>query len=555
MSVPDRAPRGLPSPQGSSSAGPGWAGLAAVAAVALVLRLHGLTAGDVWVDEANSILTAQHPVPALLERLRTDSSPPFYYLALRGWAALVGESPAALRALSVAIGTGLVVAVGRLGRRWVGPRGALLAAWVVAVSPMQVYHSQQVRMYALLALLALVSLHALARTIDTGARRFAALWVGSTLLALYTHNFAFHLLPLQALWILASGTTRRHLSLWSAAAAVGLLAYLPWLPSLLEQLANRDHYAWYEPLWRAKGVLGTAYQVLLAASPGGELVAKWTPAEIPGWFGLPALAAGALAGWGAVRQLRNRAGPERLAVVSAVAVPLATSLALSSLLTPHLVPGRVDQLMAPFFALLVGAGLAALPGRSSPLLAAGLLAVPALAVRPAMYPDFAAYGLAGSDRAAARALAERARPGDVLLCTSLTRAPLAYYLGRAGAPLALHSFPRDTARHLGSQNDARWLADPGALAAELEASLAAARSDLGPGGRLWVARVPTPINRGLAPPALRRRGWESADRLGPFQQTDLGERVLLEAYEPPGAGRGASTSTPKKVPGRSGGSP
>jgi hypothetical protein len=172
-------------------------------------------------------------------------------------------------------------------------------------------------------------------------------------------------------------------------------------------------------------------------------------------------------------------------------------------------------------------------------LAAALLLFGSLSAKPLIYPDFELYGLAGGDRRLAETIGRRAGEGDALLCTSLTRASLAYYLSRpshashARGPLPLFSFPRDTASHLGSQNDARWLADPAALGRELSQSLEAARQALGPDGRLWIARVPEEVNRGLAPPALERRGWSPTVRLGPYQQTDTGQRILLEAYEPP----------------------
>ena len=65
--------------------------LLGVLLLALVLRLHDIGAGDVWVDEANGILTASEPLPVLLDNLTRDSSPPLYYLLLHGWQLAFGD--------------------------------------------------------------------------------------------------------------------------------------------------------------------------------------------------------------------------------------------------------------------------------------------------------------------------------------------------------------------------------------------------------------------------------------------------------------------------------
>src|SRR5438874_415357 len=63
------------------------------------LTVPGLTSG-----EAFSWRLAGYPTSEMLARAAQDVHPPLCYLALQGWRALVGDGPAALRALSVLVG-------------------------------------------------------------------------------------------------------------------------------------------------------------------------------------------------------------------------------------------------------------------------------------------------------------------------------------------------------------------------------------------------------------------------------------------------------------------
>ena len=336
------------------------AALPAIFGLAIAARLYEIDRLDVWVDEANLILTAKQPLAVLLDKLRLDSSPPLFYLLVHFWILLFGDGSVALRLLSVLAGVGLVGATYWAGKELISRDVGLWGAFVVAASPVQAFFSQQVRMYALLPLLALLAVAFLVRYLREGGRRDFALWLGLTVLALYTHNFSVYLLPVYAVLIALSGQLVRRFGRWLAAATFLALAYLPWIPFLLEQLANRDHYAWYLPTWRVFGPLGSIVVTFFSYSPGMEYVTFNDVAQVDEWRGWPAAAVAALAALGAivlVARYRRRGWVECLWPLVFLFVPMAGAAFLSTLLTPHYVPGRVDQMMFPAFALLVGAGL------------------------------------------------------------------------------------------------------------------------------------------------------------------------------------------------------
>jgi len=126
--------------------------------LAAYLRFHRIDYQSLWNDEGNSLRLAQRSVPALVEAASHDIHPPGYYLALKGWISIAGETEFALRILSAVAGVLTVACVYALGRTLFAPGAGLLAALIVAVNAFSVYYGQEARMYAPLALLTAASM-------------------------------------------------------------------------------------------------------------------------------------------------------------------------------------------------------------------------------------------------------------------------------------------------------------------------------------------------------------------------------------------------------------
>jgi hypothetical protein len=120
------------------------------------LRFHHLGAQSFWNDEGNSARLSERTLQLIIEGTASDIHPPLYYLLLRGWRELLGDSEFALRALSAFAGL-LVVPLALAGNRQLSIVNrqlsmSLLVGLITAVSPPLIYYSQEARMYALLGL-------------------------------------------------------------------------------------------------------------------------------------------------------------------------------------------------------------------------------------------------------------------------------------------------------------------------------------------------------------------------------------------------------------------
>jgi mannosyltransferase len=494
--------------------------LGAILLVAALLRFYALGNPCLWLDEANTYLIAREPLSSLPMRLANDASPPLYYALLGGWIQLFGSSEWALRSLGAGIGLLLVYAVYRVGRNCFSAPVGLWAAWMVATSPGQIFYAQQVRMYTLLPLLCLLSTYLLASFLNRPNYRLLAGYVVTAALALYTHNFTLNFLPFHFLLILWSRRLADRRLLCGCAMLLPILLWLPWISVFYTQVSGPDTYSWFAEQWSRWHLLYPILITLSSFSPGEGFVAPAAFA-ILSVFGL----------WVAFWRRDRRPAPGWVWIGGHLWLPILTSLLLSHLWVPHYLPGRVDQAMFPAYALLVALGIRRLPSRPARI-ALGL----AILVLGTARAAERVYHLPGDDREMARAVSRTAEEGDDVLCTSLSRATVAYYLERDGVKARLHSYPAYTAEHLGGQDDRALLGDRDRLREEANAALDRIRRARWGRGRLYVVRVVAEVNEPLKATLAEREDFKLVKSFGPFKQGGTIQTVWVDIYRVGGGG-------------------
>lgn len=232
---------------------------AAILLIAAALRFHRLGEQSFWNDEGNSARLSERSIPLILEGTASDVHPPLYYLLLRGWRELAGDSEFGLRALSAFLGVGATALTLALGRLFMAsrPAGFLLGGLLAAIHPALVYYSQEARMYQALAFWGLLStwlLFVWLRQKRSSPRLYSVPALAYLLAAaggLYTHYFFPTILLAHGLMVCAwllwrerppAGAyrqwgwrlARRTLSWLALVAGAGLL-YLPWTPIFLDR--------------------------------------------------------------------------------------------------------------------------------------------------------------------------------------------------------------------------------------------------------------------------------------------------------------------------------
>ena len=248
----------------------------------------------VWGDERYTLETSALPPARILDALRVDVHPPFYYFLVKAWLKLPfpGTDLVRARALSAIVA---LVATCAFYRLWLAGlpflnRALFLGLWVF--SPCLVLYARMARSYTLQLLLTLVAIR-LARDWlrqPSSAGAMARYIVAATVL-LYTHY-----LPGLAvvLGTAAIGLWRRQ---WmhALAPAVIALAYAPWLGTLIATSGMVARGQPYEV--GPNSAVGTAVNLAYAfvAFNFGESIPVWAMAV--GAVLLPALACALWMAW------------------------------------------------------------------------------------------------------------------------------------------------------------------------------------------------------------------------------------------------------------------
>jgi len=202
--------------------------LAGVVALAAVVRFSTLGLQSYWSDEAVTVGLAHKSLGHMLSALpNSERTPPVYYVVAWFWSRIFGSSEAGLRSLSALAGTATVLLVYAIARRMAGQRAGLIAAALIAVSPILVWYSQEARSYELLVCLCAASVWLWQRAAEQPSTRRLAAWGVVAALAIATHYFASFIVIFEALALLRAQPTNRDLWVVLGAMAMVQLALLP----------------------------------------------------------------------------------------------------------------------------------------------------------------------------------------------------------------------------------------------------------------------------------------------------------------------------------------
>ncbi|PIT97849.1 MAG: hypothetical protein COT71_04095 [Candidatus Andersenbacteria bacterium CG10_big_fil_rev_8_21_14_0_10_54_11] len=228
--------------------------------VGLGVRTYQLGARSLWFDEAFSWRLTQFPVREMFQRAAADVHPPLYYVLLRGWGEVFGDSITALRSFSVVAGGITIYAAYLVGAASFRSRAAgAVSAALVAVTAFQIQYAWEARMYTLGTAIVLFASWALLHAVR---RERIGWWILYALLVaagIYTHYYVLFTVAGQVLFILGFiifrtrgriGEILQWPLVWYAAGAGALAAvmFLPWLPTFLVQRAQVQASYWIPPI-------------------------------------------------------------------------------------------------------------------------------------------------------------------------------------------------------------------------------------------------------------------------------------------------------------------
>lgn len=173
--------------------------LAGLILLGLVLRL--VVPRGLWLDEAITVHQSRLSLHGLFSTLYNgDRQPPLYHLVLWGTIRAFGHSELAVRLPSLIAGTLIIPVLYELGRELYDRRTGLIAAGLVAISPMLIWYAQEVRMYEFATLFGLLALLMQVRAIrDPSSMGNWAGYILASAALLWSHYFGLIVVAVQLL--------------------------------------------------------------------------------------------------------------------------------------------------------------------------------------------------------------------------------------------------------------------------------------------------------------------------------------------------------------------
>lgn len=233
--------------------------------VAFLLRASGLDTQSLWRDEIDAIRFSSWPAGELISGLlRVGHNGPLFFLLLRPWRALTGDTAFALRYPSALLGT-LAVPLGFILARQLGfsRRAGVLLGLLLASSPYLVWYGQEAKMYALLLGLITVAFIVYLKALAAPPALAWPWWVSfviATTLSFYVHILA----PLMV--VVYTGVAfiyhrrlKQHWRGWLIGMSCLTLPYVPlalWQAPLLIEGFESGH-----PFYSAQEVISLLFQL------------------------------------------------------------------------------------------------------------------------------------------------------------------------------------------------------------------------------------------------------------------------------------------------------
>ncbi len=235
-------------------------GILGIIILGLVLRLIFINKPDgLWNDEYISWMIASTPfADGFIQAVKSQCHMPFYYLYLKFFMTLFGDSDLLLRLTSVLAGVLSVIAMYFAGREK-DEKTAYMCAGFTAISSFLIYYSQEVRFYSVLFLFSAMCLLYTLRCINFPNKKNFILCTIFNFLILFTHTIGFVFVFFNLIFLSLNLYNRYKkviLTVWISMLTGGLLL----TPLIIKVMTTKSFSQWWGHFSLSKiGFLFTDY--------------------------------------------------------------------------------------------------------------------------------------------------------------------------------------------------------------------------------------------------------------------------------------------------------
>lgn len=193
-----------------------------------------------WFDEVYSWNLTLDTPKDIIATASGDIHPPLFYITLKGWTNLFSDSVFSMRMLSTLLSMLSMFFLFKICREIkITDRRIIFVLLLYAVSPLNVYYSQEVRMQNLNLFLTIGSVFFFLKFLNNRKIVYGFVWVLFSALSLYTHYFALLILFSQIVIIFIK-YFRKEIDLKFGGFAIlfssiPVMLFSPWIPVFIRQ--------------------------------------------------------------------------------------------------------------------------------------------------------------------------------------------------------------------------------------------------------------------------------------------------------------------------------
>jgi 4-amino-4-deoxy-L-arabinose transferase-like glycosyltransferase len=300
-----------------------WVGVFAALGLFTALAWPTMVGASAYFDEGYSAYLARFNPFSTAFYTAFDVHPPLYYVVLHFWQSLVGTDVAASRLLSVVFAWVVVVFAYLIVRRWFNRRSALLAIFLIVLSPLFIRYGTAMRMYTMALAIAFAATYVLLRATTEKSGRWWKIYTALVAIGMWTNYFTAFVWVTHALWIYLYHRHDAQLFKKARRAFIwALIFYVPWLPVLLVRVAVVQAYGFWIPPLSIETFASTITESFVFRSASDTIA--WTG------VGIIILIAGiATLAHNANRRLDNKSKPALRLLTLLSVVPIVLLIAIS----------------------------------------------------------------------------------------------------------------------------------------------------------------------------------------------------------------------------------
>jgi len=219
-------------------------------------EFYNLTAMALWHDESFSALLLDYDFGEMMYRIGLDVHPPLYYILLRSWDFVFGNSLFSLRSFSVFFSILAVLVLYCFAKEaFKDKKLALFSAALLALNSFQMQFAMEARMFTFGIFLVILSSFFLLKALYSKKWHWWLFYAFAVSLGIYTHYYIFFSIFAQGIfllyWIireskfnLTDWVKNKNFQFGFLTYLLVVLSYLPWLKTFLAQFSQVQETYW-----------------------------------------------------------------------------------------------------------------------------------------------------------------------------------------------------------------------------------------------------------------------------------------------------------------------